>query len=73
MHILAISGSLRAASSNTTLLRAAAILAPEGVEFDLYDGLGTLPHFNPEPSKRSPRSRRSSTSGRRLPPAPTAC
>ena len=31
MHILAISGSLRASSSNTILLRAASRLAPEGV------------------------------------------
>jgi NAD(P)H-dependent FMN reductase len=32
MRILAISGSLRAASSNTILLNAAAALAPENVE-----------------------------------------
>jgi chromate reductase, NAD(P)H dehydrogenase (quinone) len=31
MRVLAISGSLRAASHNTALLRAAAQLAPEGV------------------------------------------
>jgi NAD(P)H-dependent FMN reductase len=43
--ILAISGSLRAASTNTALLRAAALLAPEGVEIDLYRGLGGLPHL----------------------------
>src|SRR5438105_3467377 len=48
MRILTISGSLRSASSNTTLLRAAAALAPEGVEIILYDGLGDLPHFNPD-------------------------
>src|SRR5262249_2972183 len=48
MQILAISGSLRAASSNTTLLRAAIALAPEGVEISLYDGLDGLPHFNPD-------------------------
>lgn len=48
MRILAISGSLRAASSNTILLRAAARLAPEGIEVVLYDGLGDLPHFNPD-------------------------
>ena len=46
--ILAISGSLRARSSNTEALRAAAALAPEGVTVSLYDGLGTLPHFNPD-------------------------
>ena len=48
MRILAISGSLRAASSNTTLLRSASALAPKGVEIILYDGLAGLPHFNPD-------------------------
>lgn len=48
MRILAISGSLRASSSNTTLLRAAADLAPEGVTVPLYAGIGDLPHFNPD-------------------------
>lgn len=48
MRILAISGSLRASSSNTLLLIAAAELAPDGVEVVMYDGLGDLPHFNPD-------------------------
>ena len=48
MRILAISGSLRTGSSNTTLLLAASMLAREGVSVDLYDGLGDLPHFNPD-------------------------
>lgn len=48
MRILGISGSLRAVSSNTALLRAAAALAPAGVEITLYEGLGDLPHFNPD-------------------------
>jgi len=47
-QILAISGSLRTASLNTALLRAAITLAPEGVEITLYDRLGALPHFNPD-------------------------
>jgi len=46
VRILAISGSLRQASSNTALLRAAAALAPAGVEIAVYGGLGDLPHFN---------------------------
>jgi chromate reductase len=46
MRILAISGSLRAASHNTALLRAAAELAPEGVEVQMFDGLDRLPHYN---------------------------
>src|SRR5690349_21363282 len=48
MRILAISGSLREGSSNTAVLQAAAALAPLGVEIILYDGLGRLPHFNPD-------------------------
>lgn len=48
MRILAISGSLRRCSSNSILLRAARVLAPEGIEIALYDGLGDLPHFNPD-------------------------
>jgi chromate reductase len=46
MKILAISGSLRAASHNTALLRAAAELAPEGIEFELYEDLVALPPYN---------------------------
>jgi len=56
MRILAISGSLRLASSNTALLRAAATLAPEGVEITLYGGLGNLPHFNPDLEGTGPPS-----------------
>jgi NAD(P)H-dependent FMN reductase len=48
MRILAISGSLRAASSNTRLIAALAHLAPPGVEVMIYEGLGGLPHFNPD-------------------------
>jgi chromate reductase, NAD(P)H dehydrogenase (quinone) len=46
VRVLAISGSLRAASHNTALLRAAATLAPAGVEVELYDGLDRLPPYN---------------------------
>jgi len=48
IRLLAISGSLRAVSTNTTLLAAAMRLAPEGVEIEFYDGLAGLPHFNPD-------------------------
>ena len=48
MRILAISGSLRTGSSNTILLRAAVALAQETLEVSVYDGLATLPHFNPD-------------------------
>ena len=46
MRLLTISGSLRAASHNTALLRAAAELAPEGVEVQMFEGLDRLPHYN---------------------------
>ena len=48
MRILAISGSLRARSSNTAVLEAAQELAPAGVDVVLYGELGLLPHFNPD-------------------------
>jgi chromate reductase, NAD(P)H dehydrogenase (quinone) len=48
VHIIAISGSLRAGSSNAALLRAAARVAPDRVRITLYEGLGELPHFNPD-------------------------
>jgi NAD(P)H-dependent FMN reductase len=48
VRILAISGSLRALSSNTAVLNAAARLAPAGTEIRLYRGLGDLPAFNPD-------------------------
>ncbi len=48
MRILAISGSLRAASSNTAVLRAAARLAPPGVDIVLCDDIAGLPFFNPD-------------------------
>src|SRR5262245_21657419 len=48
MKILAISGSLRAHSSNAAILRAMAALAPPDVDIELYEELGRLPHFNPD-------------------------
>jgi chromate reductase, NAD(P)H dehydrogenase (quinone) len=56
IRILAVSGSLRAASSNTTLLRAAQALAPAGVEITLYPGMAELPHFNPDLEGAEPPS-----------------
>ena len=44
--ILGLCGSLRAASLNSMLLRAAARLAPDGVRLEVYAGLGLLPLFN---------------------------
>src|SRR5215472_15216294 len=48
MKIIGISGSLRIASLSTALLKTAAALTPYGVRLAVYDGLGNLPHFNPE-------------------------
>ena len=48
MKITAISGSLRKRSSNATLLRAVARVAPADVSVVFYEGLERLPHFNPD-------------------------
>jgi chromate reductase, NAD(P)H dehydrogenase (quinone) len=47
-NVLAISGSLRAHSSNTEVLRACALLAPANISLRIFDGLASLPHFNPD-------------------------
>jgi chromate reductase len=54
MKILAISGSLRAASYNTALLRAAAELTPSDVRVELYDGLESLPPYNEDRDTEQP-------------------
>ncbi len=56
IRILAISGSLRSVSSNKALLRAAIALAPKGCAIAMYDGLGDLPHFNPDIEASNPPS-----------------
>src|SRR5271166_7192880 len=48
MRLLAISGSLRRASTNTAALEALAKLAPEGVKVLVYRELADLPPFNPD-------------------------
>jgi len=48
LRILAISGSLRARSSNTSLLQLATEIAPGDMGILMYDGLASLPHFNPD-------------------------
>jgi len=50
-RILALCGSLRAASSNGAVLDALAMLAPPGVTVTRYGGLAGLPHFNPDLDK----------------------
>ena len=46
MRVLGISGSLRAGSLNTELLRLAAEELPAGVELELYDELASIPPFD---------------------------
>ncbi len=48
MTVLALAGSLRAASATGALVRALAGLAPDGVAVAVYDGLGDLPLFSPD-------------------------
>jgi chromate reductase, NAD(P)H dehydrogenase (quinone) len=48
MKVLALSGSLRGASVNSAMLRAAARVAPPSMELTVFHGLGDLPLFNPD-------------------------
>ncbi|MBZ9885393.1 NAD(P)H-dependent oxidoreductase [Mesorhizobium sp. CA10] len=48
IEIIAISGSLRAASTNSALVAALAANAPAACRVQVYDGLGRLPIFNPD-------------------------
>ncbi|MDX8478219.1 NADPH-dependent FMN reductase [Mesorhizobium sp. VK24D] len=48
LNILAISGSLRAASTNSALIAALAANAPADCHVTIYDGHGRLPIFNPD-------------------------
>jgi chromate reductase len=56
LRLLAISGSLRAASHNSALLRALARLAPPDIEITLYAGMSSLPLFNPDIEATDPKS-----------------
>jgi chromate reductase len=46
LKLLAVSGSLRASSSNNILLDAIAEMLPPGVDFLVYPGISRLPHFD---------------------------
>ncbi|WP_313526294.1 NADPH-dependent FMN reductase [Shinella sp.] len=48
MKILAVSGSARRLSTNTALLRALQVIAPDGITVRVYDGIGDLPVFSPD-------------------------
>ena len=56
MKILAVSGSLRADSHNTALLRAAIDAAPDGVEIELWEGIGDLPIYDQDLEHDPPES-----------------
>ena len=56
MRILAVSGSLRESSFNTSLLRAAVEGAPDGVEVELWEGLGELPLYDEDLEHDTPES-----------------
>ena len=48
MKVLAVSGSLRERSSNTSVLRALSILAPAGTAVGIPAPLDALPFLNPD-------------------------
>ena len=48
LNLLLVSGSLREGSTNTAVLRTAVQVAPPGVTANVFEGMGTLPHFNPD-------------------------
>jgi len=52
VHVVAISGSLKQSSANSALVQAVADLDPDHVE--IWDGLGTLPHFTPDDDGGAP-------------------
>jgi chromate reductase len=56
VKILAVSGSLRADSHNTALLRAAIEAAPDGVEIELWNGIGDLPIYDQDLEHNPPES-----------------
>jgi len=56
MRILAVSGSLRESSFNTSLLRAAVEAAPDAVELELWEGLGGLPLYDEDLEQDVPES-----------------
>jgi NAD(P)H-dependent FMN reductase len=56
MNVLAVSGSLRAASINSAFCRVAAQLAVAPLRISVYSRLGDLPLFNPDLESSPPSS-----------------
>ena len=57
MRVAALSGSLRAASTNTAFLRELARSAPAGISVRLHERLAELPPFDPDRAGPSPTGR----------------
>jgi chromate reductase len=53
VHLLLVSGSTRAGSTHTAVLRTVQAVAPEGVTTALYESLAELPAFNPDDDHES--------------------
>ncbi|WP_170118864.1 NADPH-dependent FMN reductase [Dyadobacter jiangsuensis] len=47
IHILGISGSLRADSTNTIILKTLGSLLPSDTTFEIFEGLDEIAHFSP--------------------------
>ncbi len=72
MRILAISGSLRADSHNSRLLRHVAERAPAGVEIEIWDGLKSIPPYDEDDDGDVRAARRWPSCAARS-PTPTRC
>ena len=53
-NILAVSGSLRAKSTNLTILENVAAMFGDVINLTIYDDLAKLPHFNPDSDTDTP-------------------
>jgi len=53
MDIVGISGSLRRQSFNSSLIRAAAAAAPDGMSVSLFDRLGEIPPYNDDEKQQA--------------------
>ncbi len=56
LNVLAFSGSLRLASTNTALIKAAAMLAPPSLHIEVWQGAEHLPHFSPDLEDAPPQN-----------------
>lgn len=54
MHLLAICGSIRPQSSNLAILHKLGAMLPVGILYTIYQGIDTLPHFNPDLDNDNP-------------------